>query len=273
MALGSLNYTPSVTGTQIKNAIQSAGVNMGRKMSEAEAAASKLWSIIIGEIYNDFSSVLSTAILSYLNTAQSIFIPAPPNPYIVTNVALQSFKGKKNATAQKIISDIKASVQGSMTAQQQASNVWRIVLKNIFDDMKDVIGKQVTASCNQAFTLVGAGAIAAPHTGTITPVPATLMNPFVESQLRSFMEQYYNENQARIIAESMVPQIQSQKMQSEQIWDLLITKIKTGVNSNLGTHIKNFLTNGNHYIIPLGTPGLLIIIIVPTSGTVYGTLF
>jgi hypothetical protein len=271
MALASLNYSPAVTGSQIKNAIQAKSQPI-RSAALAQSAATSIWTTILNEIYKDFASTLSTAIQSYICTAQVLFIPAPPSQYTVTSLSLNSFKTKAQSTASTIVNEISSNANPNNPTESQAIKIWTCILKNIFVDMKNIVGSEVANACNAGVAVVNPGAIAPPHTGTISPVPAALSNQFQASYLQQLMNMYYNENNARAIASSMVSTIKSQKMQPEQIWDLLIEKLKTGVNSDLQKHIKSFLTLKKYYSIPLGTPGRLIIYILPTSGTVYGSI-
>lgn len=272
MALTSINYNPAVTGSQIKNAIQAKSQPI-RSAALAKSAATSIWATILKEIYKDFASTLSASIQSYLCTAQVLFAVAPPSQYVVTSLSLNSFKTKANPTASTIVSEISSNANPNNPTQDQAIKIWTCILKNIFTDMKNIIGSEVANACNAGVAMVNPGAIAPPHTGTISLVPAYLSNPFQSSYLQQLMNMYYNENTARSIASSMVLTIQSQKMQPEQIWDLLIEKLKTGINTSLQSHIKNFLTSKKYYSIPIGTPGRLVIYILPTSGTAYGTIF
>lgn len=283
MALVSLNYTMTLSGSQLDADVKAAA--KGQDPNKNTQMGAIMWSVVLGDIYNDFNSILSSALTSYIGQAGCLFPIAPIAPFVPGALSLSSLPPMAQSTNNTIDSDIKNECKPLGAAQSydtMGGIAWKHAFNNIFTDMCNLIPPAIEAMCNSGTVNVMPGAVATPHTGTVASVPATLTKPYVATNLKNSMQSTLNLGTATQMGNSLSSQIKGALSSSKEyntmgitMWTLFLTQLQQKVQSELETHIRTFLTGQQNFTITIGDPGTnpaLIPPVLPTSGTMYGTM-
>lgn len=261
--LVAFTYTPSFNGAQINSAIQAACKG---KEKALPTLGVQTWKTILNILYTDFNSILKASVFAYISQATCLFPVAPPSPLVIPPPDFSLFNGLIASTAATINTQIQTqakALQPSKNYDAMGKLVWEIFLTFLFTDMITVIPIGIANACNMGVVIVNPGALAAPTIGTIAPVPATLVIPYVPATLMGLMQSTFNAATAKQMASSIYNQIKTSmqalplQAMGPQMWNIFCTEFTMFMMTKFHIHIQQYLVSTQNFSVTIGTPGII----------------